>query len=573
MPFHRPNVSRGVVPAAAIALLLLTVGIVAPKSNANAATHEISALPDICFTPFASLDVKVGDVVNITGTSSDPLCEPIDLAPWTNIWTVEQFPNDGDPLYRVTITQPGSAAVDFGNGREITISASAGPPGAPTIDNVVPGNGQATVYFSPPTIDGGSPITGYTVTVEPGGATVTGTGSPITVTGLANGTTYTFTVAATNIHGTGPSSAPFEVTLLPGADVSLAIVPSPSVHGQTVELRATVAGNNPTGSVDFEMDGAVIGAAALNADGVATLETGALELGSYTFRALYSGDAGHQPGDSGAVPHEVTRASSATTLATNFSHVLAGETVVLTAHVQTLPGATGTVTFRVNGEIVGVADLEQGVATLATSQFALGPNEVTAMYSGDDHVAGSVSEAITVFVHEPAVESPTQTQTPTPVPTNTPGPTQTTEPPTSTPTSTPTATPTEGELATAAPAGSTTLDLGANGFRVGDVIRISPGMANEETRTITGLNPLTLDRPLEFDHPAGAGVVLSGAVTPTPPPTQWTPTPGAGGPTPIPPSTGSGVTGVDAGQALMLSLAVMCLLLGASAVTWGRVRR
>lgn len=569
MHLFRFTTARGSFLVALLALLALATAFGGQRSTAYAETYDLSAFQDICLAGGTSISVTVGDEVNITGTM--PVnCEPVDLTPWSNLWAVEQFPNDGDPLYRVTITQPGSAAVDFGNGRELTINASAGLPGAPSIDEVVPGDGQATVYFSPPASDGGSPITGYTVTTEPGGQSTSGTGSPITITGLENGAIYTFTVAATNIHGTGPSSAPAEASLLPGADVGLAIVPSPSEHGQTVELRATVVGVDPTGSVEFEMDGATIGSVALDADGSATLETGPLELGTYTFRALYSGDSGHQPGDSGAVLHEVTAAGSSTTLTANFSHVLFGETVVLTAAVQTISGATGTVTFRVDGEVVGMADVELGVATLATSQFALGDNEISAEYSGDAFISGSVSETITVFVHEPAVEAPTQTQTPTPTPTDTPGPT---ELPTSTPTPTPTAAPTESVLTTAAPAGSTTLDIGSHGFRVGDVIRISPGLANEETRTITGLDPLTLDRPLEFDHPAGTGVVLSGALTPTATPTDETPTPGAGGATPIPPGTGSGAAGAGGGQSLILSLAVTCLLLGAGAVTWGRVRR
>ena len=58
--------------------------------------------------------------------------------------------------------------------------------------------------------DGGSAITGYTVTSSPGATHVhrDGLGATCTVTGLTNGTPYTFTVTATNAKGTGPASAP-----------------------------------------------------------------------------------------------------------------------------------------------------------------------------------------------------------------------------------------------------------------------------------------------------------------------------------------------------------------------------
>jgi len=74
-------------------------------------------------------------------------------------------------------------------------------PGAPTNVSAIPGNTQATISFTAPAYDGGSPITGYTITSSPGGFTASGGSSPITITGLTNGTNYTFSIVASNING------------------------------------------------------------------------------------------------------------------------------------------------------------------------------------------------------------------------------------------------------------------------------------------------------------------------------------------------------------------------------------
>ncbi|TDK27162.1 autotransporter domain-containing protein [Luteimonas aestuarii] len=89
----------------------------------------------------------------------------------------------------------------------VNFTTASTVPAAPVISSVTAGNGEATIHFTPPA-NGGSAITGYTVTASPGGAILTGTGSPIVMTGLSNGVAYTFTVYATNANGNGAVSAP-----------------------------------------------------------------------------------------------------------------------------------------------------------------------------------------------------------------------------------------------------------------------------------------------------------------------------------------------------------------------------
>ena len=131
--------------------------------------------------------------------------------------TVTGLTNGTSYTFTVTASSAG------GDGLTSAPSAPVTPrttPGWPTGVTVKPGDGRATITWSPPSTDGGSPITGYRVTTIPTSEGCTVTATSCTLDGLANGKEYVVSVVATNIAG---SSAPATAAVTPRGKASIVI--------------------------------------------------------------------------------------------------------------------------------------------------------------------------------------------------------------------------------------------------------------------------------------------------------------------------------------------------------------
>ena len=106
-----------------------------------------------------------------------------------------------------------------GPGHPITLHLAdqSGGPGAPQNVAATAGDRKVKVTWDAPASDGGSPITGYTVTASHGSSNFRANfGAGVTsgaIRGLVNGKTYSVIVVATNANGAGAASDPVTVTL------------------------------------------------------------------------------------------------------------------------------------------------------------------------------------------------------------------------------------------------------------------------------------------------------------------------------------------------------------------------
>ncbi|MGP8092402.1 MAG: Ig-like domain repeat protein [Candidatus Sulfotelmatobacter sp.] len=172
--------------------------------------------------------------------------------------------------------------------------------------------------------------------------------------------------------------------------------------GTAVTFGASVTGSGPqpTGTVQFKVDGANYGSAVkVSSTGTASTSVTGLTTTSHTLGATYSGDSNYAA--AGPISVSITVKAAAVvkfTSPTAAQDVAAAATLPLKVTVTSKdsPAPTGNVTFSVDGKQVGAAvKIVSGVASTTAARLAAGTHTIHAAYSGDKyHRPATASETI-----------------------------------------------------------------------------------------------------------------------------------------------------------------------------------
>jgi hypothetical protein len=174
--------------------------------------------------------------------------------------------------------------------------------------------------------------------------------------------------------------------------------------GTAITFSASVtssSGPQPTGTVQFKVDGANYGSAVtLSSTGTASTSVTGLTTTTHTLSVTYSGDANY--GVAGPVSVTITVKAAATVkfvapLTTQIESATSTVALNVTVTSKTAPAPTGKVNFSVDGKSVATTSIVSGKASANAGTLAAGTHTLKAAYSGDQyHFASSTSEKITV---------------------------------------------------------------------------------------------------------------------------------------------------------------------------------
>ncbi len=179
------------------------------------------------------------------------------------------------------------------------------------------------------------------------------------------------------------------LTILPAPTTTVVVSTlDPSTVGQIVAWPCTVTSSAgiPTGTIVYTDNGNVV--ATSTVPGGAPWSSTGLPVGTHLIGCSFAPQGNFAASSSSVV--QIVKNASTVVLTSTPASLFVGETAVLSAQVTS--GATGTVTFAIEGNQVGVVVLDGSALAVLPGQFAgmpIGTYGMTATYSGDANFSPS----------------------------------------------------------------------------------------------------------------------------------------------------------------------------------------
>lgn len=282
-------------------------------------------------------------------------------------------------------------------GASITFSAAV----------VVSGSVPAGYSIVPGTVTFYNRTTGATL----GTSTLANGIASISTTATATGTNNVYVIYNGDTNYLSSQSADISVTENKVPTTMGITSSSASVSaGSTITLTSTlvfqaisgVAG--PTGLVTFYSGGTSLGTSTISAAGIATFNTVVSPAGTYSYSSSYAGDAtyvGVNSSNPATVSVTATKVNISVFSITGTSPVAYGAATTITAALTpsvNLGAVGGSLTFfnRTTGANLGTVSVLNGAASISTSGFNVGVNQIYYTYSGDINYNSGTSSDLSI---------------------------------------------------------------------------------------------------------------------------------------------------------------------------------
>ncbi len=178
---------------------------------------------------------------------------------------------------------------------------------------------------------------------------------------------------------------------------------NPSTYGSPVKITAkvTAEGLQPTGLVQFKIDGKNFEEARSLKNGQVSVIIQHLNAGTHQIEANYLGSENFSPSDV-VLTQQIDKADTSTTVVSSVNPSILGQSVTFTATVAAHKKLTGTIQFQINEEKVGdplkLTDSHQATLTVF-KELKKGEHRIIAIYSGDENFNPSTSAPLLQMTH------------------------------------------------------------------------------------------------------------------------------------------------------------------------------